>query len=361
MKEMREIKNNITVHLCILVVVFLGAVPLTAQQNIIRCTILNMSGDVLRTFPGSRCVFLPDGSVLSGKARTLTFYDSSMTQLWQLPMENHHQINLSLDGKLFLVMTSSLRQRETLKVRYDRLEVMDRTGKRLKYFDFYDHYEDINRRIGKRKAPYVLIGESMREHVPEDVKYEFSHANSFYEIPSNSNENKHAAFKKGNFIVNVNVADSEGILLILDKDLKKILWSMKQPKTKNNLTSLHDVQFLPSGKLLAYTNLSPQSQGDFSSIDEIDPLTGKVTNLYVDSAPKNFFSPYCGGVQKLDSGHLLISDITNEHGRAFEVDKKGKRIWQIDNPQKGTNGKPDIFQQIKREDLEAFLKNNRKL
>jgi hypothetical protein len=315
--------------------------------------IMGLDGQVKFKTGGARCIFFPDGSLTTGSNERLARVGPDGIKKWARPIDTHHVMSLSEDGKKLLVMTRSLRKVKGQRVRFDKLALYDLDGKELAAFDFYNHRGEIEKRLSKdKRGKLLVIPDDPTRHVPDDVKLEFSHANAFAEIPENAAAGKNPAFAKGNFIVN-------GLgqnVFILDKGLRKILWSMELGY------SAHDVQVLPSGRLMLYRNSSPPELGEnFSTIEELDPFTSESSVLYKADPPQSFSSRWNGGAQILENGHLFLSDITNG-GRIFEVDKNGKTVWSKPYPLiDARTGKPEEFQQARRLDLSEFLKNHKGL
>jgi hypothetical protein len=141
-------------------------------------------------------------------------------------------------------------------------------------------------------------------------------------------------------------------LLVLDHKLEKILWSMHLGGTT------HDVKMQENGFLLIYRNRQPGfPTPDYSSIEELNPITNEKRVLYKANPPESFFSHAWGGTQWLPNGNLLISDVSHG-GKALEIDSKGKIIWSINYPNLNpSTGLPDIYQQVRRLDFSGFLQN----
>lgn len=337
---------------------FLVAGLLSAQEDqhyIAHCTVFDRAGTVLRKLEGKRCVFFPDGRVAVGGRTYLRFYSADMRILWEKPIETHHQMNLNLAGDRLLVMTSSVHKQKRSKIRYDKLLVLNLKGREKAAFDFFTHRKAIEQSLRSHKinqADLWWIAPQLRYH--QDVEWEFSHANSFYEIPENEAAKTDPRFKKGNYLVSINAL---GILMILDPSLKKILWLAPHVAAPDDPRA-HDAQMLKTGRILVYSNVS--ALDSYSSIEEFDPLNGKTQTLYRGDPPKSFAPARGGGVQILKNGNYLISDNTLG-GQAFEYDPKlKKKVWTFKNPETDQgNGLPGDIQQMKALDLSGFLRLNK--
>lgn len=323
--------------------------------NEIYCHFIDNEGNVIKKFDGQFCAFLPDGSYAAGSPSGITFYKPNGTIKWHRKMNVHHQLNLNLAGDKLLVLSTTVNKFEGKTARFDKLIVLGLDGKKQMSYDFYEHREEFMK-LAPREPGNILAKLKFRDPaLPTEVEWEFSHANSFYEIPDNSAAAKNPAFAKGNFIVN---GLGRHTVAVLDKKLKKVLWSQSMYGHFK-----HDVQMQESGKILLYSNenADPKTGKNYSAIHELDPITGETSVLYKADPPEAFNSPWLGGVQRLSNQHLLISDVTNG-GRVLEIDGAGKVVWSMNYPfLDSRNGKPAEIQQAKRRDFSSFLKNHRGL
>lgn len=326
-----------------------------AIYNEIYCHLIDNEGSVFKKFDGQYCAFLPDGSYAAGSPAGITFYNANGTIRWHRKMNVHHQLNLNSAGDKLLVLSTTVNKFRGKFARFDKLVVLGLDGKEQMSYDFYEH-RALFMKLAPRRPDRILVKLEYRDPaLPKETEWEFSHANSFYEIPDNAAASKNPAFAKGNFIVN---GLGRHTISVLDKSLKKILWSRSM-----NGQFKHDVQMQESGKLLLYSNenTDPANGKNYSAIHELDPITGEMTVLYKADPPESFNSLRLGGVQRLPNQNLLISDVTNG-GRALEINGAGKVVWSMDYPIiDPKTGKPAEIQQVKRLDLTDFLKNHRGL
>jgi hypothetical protein len=325
-------------------------------HNIIECKIVDMNGKIIKNFGASRCIFLPDGSVVAGSYNKLGFFNPKMTKRWEKKINTHHQLNLSVDSKQILVMSSTVHKVKNKNIRFDNFIIYDFDGNIIKQSDFFDHQKDLLSRTTPDKRQPLPIGESLKKHAP-GAELEFSHANSFYEIDENMLGKKHSAFKKGNYIININLL---GLVIVMDSNLKTILWSMPQYTHKGLRPSWHDVHVLKSGSLLVFNNNSfVENLKPGTTLDEVNPISLEKKILYQATSPELFYSEHSGGIQILPNNNLLITTVT-PYGKAMEIDAKTKKVvWTMDNPViDSSTGKPEMYQQIRRLDLSSFLEKN---
>lgn len=312
------------------------------EYNVIHCDIFDKKGQLVRHYPGDHCVFLKDGSFVSGSINSLTFYRPDLTVKWTKPIPTHHQLKLDNSQKRLLVMSSS----EHRYLRFDKLLVLSLEGETLLQFDSFPYIDEL---FGAtRSSPHFwAISEALKAYSSFDVVGEISHFNSFYEIPENSAAAKNPIFRAGNFLVN-SVLPS--VTFVIDASLKKVLWIHGHPNVLK-----HDTQMQANGKIIFYENSAHILNRPYSSIQEYDPITREYKLLFRAAKPDSFASEKVGGVQVLPNGHFLTSDYS-QGGRALEITREGKIVWSIPyiaiDP---VTRKPSLFQDVKRLDLSHFL------
>ncbi len=125
------------------------------------------------------------------------------------------------------------------------------------------------------------------------------------------------------------------------------------------LFSQHDARWIPdgypgAGNLMVFNNRSRRSRKRYSSVLEIQPpldAEGRYTRgpdgrfgpekpAWEYSAPdkSSFFADFISGAQRLANGNTLIS--SGPQGRIFEVDPKGRIVWEYQNPYSGDAPNP---------------------
>ncbi len=122
-------------------------------------------------------------------------------------------------------------------------------------------------------------------------------------------------------------------------------------KTDQKLFSQHDATWIDSdypgeGNILVFNNGVTRPEGQYSSIDEIVPPVDSNGSYYLESGsaygpdeqlwiytaenPKDFYSHYASGAQRLSDGNTLICDAAA--GRFFEVTPDKETVWDYVNP-----------------------------
>lgn len=127
------------------------------------------------------------------------------------------------------------------------------------------------------------------------------------------------AFREGNVLLSVLKLDTIAVLDPAIGDGGEIVWA-KQGSWRRQ----HQPTFLAGGNLLLFDNRGPG--GEASRVIEVDPGTGEVVWQY----GKDLFSKTLGSCQRLPNGNTLITE--SENGRALEVTRDGRAVWEYYNP-----------------------------
>ena len=302
------------------------------HQIAVGCTILDARAELVKTFPGRLCRFFPDGSYLTAVDATLKLVDKTNTTRWQLPAVAHHMLSLSHDKKRVLIL--------------DRGDYQDK-GKTLKQDLF--RVAALDGTILHENSAADLVKQAKqvgRGHRADEL----THFNSFHEIPPLDLGLKLPDYARaGNFVLN---ARFMGVFFV-SSDLKKVLHFM--PLKDSHEHNTHDVQVLPSGKLLYFNNRAVgDTRGEtFSTVEEMDLSTMEVQRLFSGEPRQIFFSPDGGSVQRLDQDHLPF---THQLAGTFLYSIPQKKI--LANLYKTHFAQGTFFpvQQARLEDLSAFLK-----
>lgn len=134
---------------------------------------------------------------------------------------------------------------------------------------------------------------------------------------------RNPVLRKGNVLISVLKLDT---IAILDPDREEIVWA-----ETGSFRRQHQPTFLPDGHLLMFDNTGPG--GDRSRVLEIDPFgasPNRVLWQFGGRAGQELFSKTLGSCQRLGGGNTLITE--SENGRALEVDRNGRVVWEFRNP-----------------------------
>jgi len=105
---------------------------------------------------------------------------------------------------------------------------------------------------------------------------------------------------------------------------------------RDMITHQHDARELENGNILIFDNGCHRREyrPNYSRVIEIDPGTGSVVWEYRADPPWDFFSPVCGGSERLKNGNTVICDSWS--GRIFEVNREGELVWEYISPFRGS-------------------------
>ncbi len=126
--------------------------------------------------------------------------------------------------------------------------------------------------------------------------------------------------RKGDWLISMRELDLIGIV---DAQTEKLSWSWGP----GQLDRQHQPTLLQNGNILIFDN--GQRRG-YSRVVELDPLTKKIAWEYRSEVEGDFFSYEKGGSQRLANGNTLITESVK--GRAFEITRDGKVVWEFYNP-----------------------------
>ncbi|HEY8279093.1 MAG TPA: hypothetical protein VIH99_05690 [Bdellovibrionota bacterium] len=330
-----------------------AASPKPLWVNAVGCSLFDSKGQLLKKYLGWVCAFFPNGKMLLGDGFTLTFYDKDMNVVWSKDVHTHHMITYSEADKTALVIASNILED---KLRIDRLEVYDSEGKLLKGFNFTPAHS-----LGAYPQTFDIFS------FPK-VKQFLTLVESFYRIGKSSSKLPFLA--EGNYVVR----EASGRIYFFDRGLTKILHTINTREW--GLDDLRDLQVTSRGSLLVYNSGNKVNGVPFTTLDELDPKSGKVLWSYRADPPTAFYGNYEGNVQILPNHHLLFSVVMDEYRgndrksvpeserepwmdvqgmhRSTEIDRKGKVVWKMSNDGSGLSGMPNV---VKRLNLAQYLQH----
>jgi hypothetical protein len=132
---------------------------------------------------------------------------------------------------------------------------------------------------------------------------------------------RHDAFRPGNFLISMR---TPSVLAVVDLASAKVVWARQ-----GDWQFQHEPQLLPSGNIVFFDNRSPDQH--YSRVLELDPGNDEIVWEYKGTPPESFYSRFCGTVQVLLNGNLLVTESTA--GRAFELAKDEQEIvWEYVSP-----------------------------
>jgi hypothetical protein len=123
---------------------------------------------------------------------------------------------------------------------------------------------------------------------------------------------------------------------VIDPGTGRTKWSITGPFAKQ-----HDADYLPNGRIMLFDNAGGDPACGRSRILEIDPASQAVTWSYdgCGGGPK-FDSDIRGMQQLLPNGNVLVTESVG--GRAFEVTREGRIVWEYVNAIGEIEGRPRV-------------------
>lgn len=340
---------SLSVVLCFAVALMFGLQPrkddpLQVYNHFLtHCEISDSHGRVLFRWHVEFCAPLNDGSIAMAINGEVRYFDRFGMQIWSLKLDPHHQMRWSHDQKNLFVLGSEWHIYKNQKTRFDVLFRVAKQGHIVDKFSFYDRRMDLEATLRALKVSGEKIGTVRLQYMPKnDALYQYSHLNSFYEIPPGTSFAE-PALSAGNLVLN-----SLGLplIFIITSDFKNILWAWSNLEVEQNL---HDVEISPQGDLVLFNN-QPFGKGhEVSSLDIYSFPEMILKHRVLSNERTNFYSDVRGGIEVLGNSTYLIN---SAWGEVYYVDKNlHVRSW--------FRTSLGFIQDVQVLDLQGFLMNNR--
>ncbi len=244
--------------------------------------------------------------------------DARSNVLWSRRGGFHHDLQVQPDGRAWILDRDGKvipRIHPTEGILEDFVTVLDAGGRVVKRISLLEAFE---------RSRFVSMLASMERS--GDV----FHTNTL-EILDGRFESRNPAFRKGNVLLSVLKLDA---LAILDPDRGEIVWARKGSWRRQ-----HQPTFLDDGTILLFDNRGP-GEGR-SRVIEIDPESGpghgEIRWQYGGAPEDTLFSKTLGSCQRLPNGNTLVTE--SENGRALEVTREGRVVWELYNPNRAGDHK----------------------
>lgn len=128
---------------------------------------------------------------------------------------------------------------------------------------------------------------------------------------------------EGNVIVCSPMID---VVAVVDPRQRRVVWQWGP----GELEGPHNPRVLDNGHILIFDN---GVRRGYSRVVEVDPASNRIVWSYEDQKREEFYSPVCGGAQRLPNGNTMITDTVG--GRVFEVTSDGELVWEFYTPLPG--------------------------
>ena len=256
-----------------------------------------------------RARLLPGGELLAiYEFNGLVRVDKDSSVIWAWDEQAHHDMDVDPRGHVHVLcrgahlVPSFNEERPVLE---DYLVVLNEKGREVRRISILECLEN---------SEFAHHLDPMRERGGDIL-----HTNTIQIL-----DGRHAAlspvFAKGNLLISPR---NLNLLAIVDPREKKVVWTRTGSWHRQHEPVLRD-----DGKMLLFDN--GRAWRRRSAVLVIDPLSGEVEWSYQENEPDVFFSQFCGSVQPLANGNVLVTE--SIYGRAFEMTPDKKIVWEYHNP-----------------------------
>lgn len=242
------------------------------------------------------------------KDRYLLRFDWKGNLLWKKTLPAHHDVELSADGKLFVLC----KEYKIIPEIHPEYVVRDTMFARL----------DKDGRFIESKSLYDAVKDSESIFPLQKVKanrgfVDLFHTNSFEKMYHEHLFEKHPLYEPDNVLISVRHQDR---IAIINWPENKIVWAWGQ----NIISGPHDATLLENGHILLFDNGLGRK---YSRIVELDPITKQIVWQYQAENPTDFYTYSRGSAQRLPNGNTLVAE--SDKGKAFEITPEGKKVWEF--------------------------------
>ncbi len=259
----------------------------------------------------------PNGDMLAiYEGYGLIKIDKDSNLIWAYHGAAHHDVKVTDDGRIYVLTRKAHivnKVNSASPVLEDFVTILDENGHELRSVSLLDAFYG-----SSYETALVVLG--MRKGG------DLFHTNSLYVLDGRLAD-RIPAFKKGNVLVSLRLLN---MVAVLDMDSEKIVWGAVGQWRRQ-----HDAKILPNKDLLVFDN---KGHGNLSKVVEIDPATREVRWRYWGNEDAPFYTEMCGASHRLPNGDTLI--VESDNGRAFEVTRDGRIVWEFVNPERaGQDGR----------------------
>ena len=243
-------------------------------------------------------------------------------KIWIKNEPIHHEILIS-PQETIIVFSKETKVYKKREVDFDTIKEYNFEGKLLQKYSMYENlpmFQKFHKKLELDfpKIPFLLEKSRRNLKSPWSGFYDYYRLNSMQILPKNNLGKKNKKFQEGNWLLSCRHGS---LIFIIDKDTKKVIYSLNQFSIKSQIQGQHGVQLLENGNLLMFDN--GRYRGE-SRIIELNPITLEIEFEY----KQNFFSESQGYVEKIN-GNYMISE--SEKGRIFMINSKKELVWEYVN------------------------------
>lgn len=230
--------------------------------------------------------------------------DKDSRFLWGIDDENiHHDLDVAPDGSIWTLSREpmDLPELSDKPVVMDTVLVLEPDGTVREKFSVFD----------------CFLNSKHRRWIPFMAKTgDVLHTNTITILPAGFSKPE---FKEGNLLVSFRHTHR---IATIDPKNRSVEWLLH-----GTWVGQHQPVLLDDDTVLLFDN---RGLSDRSRVLEANTRTGRISWEYGGGDGEYFWSRILGSVQRLDNGNTLVSE--SDNGRAFEVTREGKRVWEFTNP-----------------------------
>ena len=249
--------------------------------------------------------------------------------IWYLDRRTHHSIHRAENGNFWVCETAVLPAQEQVSARFPGLVAPV-------YEDRVLEVTPEGRIVKELSVLGALYDSEFKNRLWTSgmLTADVLHLNDVEPLPADMAD-QYPLFEAGDLLVSMR---NVSMLAVLDRDTGRIKWSFTGP-----ILLQHDPDFIGDGWISIYDNNSDGTEtGELlggSRLVAIRPHTGERKLIYPTPGPtreRPFYSKVGGKAQLLRDGHWLITEATA--GRVFEIDEKGRTVWEWGQQRAGDGG-----------------------
>lgn len=238
--------------------------------------------------------------------------------VWRLPYRTHHSIYVDENGHLWV--SGQINHDKPLPefpnykppfIEYTILEVSPE-GEIIQEISVMD--------LLKENGLNGLLYMSSLDNLSTQVTGDTLHLNDVEVFPASMEP---GVFAAGDIMISLRNINT---ILAFDQDNKKIKFL-----STGGFVRQHDPDFIDGNTISVFdnNNIGPKSNGQQSRILILSVIGNTSFAYYTGSKEHRFYTDIMGKHQWLPNGNLLITESTR--GRAFEINKDGKIVWEFYN------------------------------
>jgi len=261
--------------------------------------------------------------------------------VWKSEMRAHHDFARLPNGNTLVVSRRAMTNpwTKTGKLACDILVELTPKNETVWQWKVEEHADELAGRV--------------KLMIPPSKKFrDFPHVNTIEVLPDGPAAKKDKRFRAGNLLICGRHIDT---IWVIDRDTDEVVWAWGP----GELLGPHMPTMLPNGHILVYDNGQNASRRvrGYTRVLEIEPIRKKIVWQYKADPPKSFYSPSRGSNERLANGNTLIAE--SDSGRAFEVTRGGRIVWEFITPDRRRNGRPQALYRVcryARERVDRLLK-----